>query len=257
MISRTRIVTFALAGAILFSLASGVAIAWFDAHDPDGVTVVVLVFGSYGLVLLAALAGIVANIAFLASPRFHRHPRFTVRRGAFWVPPVADMRLNGLMGVLFAGPLLGTMWNSLDDYGLAIAYAVFAILLGAATVAIGPGPTFELRPTGIYWNARIFYRFISWEALAPGGPNRPRLSDTRLTLITTRPELVRQRGVRLGSGTPERPILPLSMNVHPVFLADAIHWYADHPADRAAIGTAAEYDRLLAALGVRPAPATV
>jgi hypothetical protein len=76
-------------------------------------------------------------------------------------------------------------------------------------------------------------------------------------LIATRPGLVRQRGLSLGSGTAERPCLSLAMDVHPLFLADAIRWYADHPADRAAIGTQTEHDRLLAALGASAGPTRV
>ena len=36
--------------------------------------------------------------------------------------------------------------------------------------------------------------------------------------------------------------------MRPDFLADAIRWYVEHPDDRAGIGTAAEHDRLIAAL---------
>jgi hypothetical protein len=146
MSSRTRAVTWALAGAILFSLASGVAIASFDSRDPHGTTVVVLVFGSFGVILLATLAGLITNIVLLASPRSRRPARFTVRGEAFRIPPSGDVRLNGLMGVLLAGPLVGTMWHSHEMRGIAVLYVVITVLLGAAIVALGPGPTFELRP---------------------------------------------------------------------------------------------------------------
>jgi len=46
----------------------------------------------------------------------------------------------------------------------------------------------------------------------------------------------------------DRPGLPVHLNVHPWFLADAIRWYANHPEHRAAIGTDAEHDRLVGAL---------
>ncbi|NUO58256.1 MAG: hypothetical protein HOV71_19785 [Hamadaea sp.] len=249
MNSRTRAVSWALAGAILFSLASGFSIAWFDTHHPDGTIVFVLVIGSMSVALLGALAGIVVNAVMIASLRSRRPARFTVLSGAFRIPPMADLRLNGVMGILLVGPLAGTMWRTPDTRGIAIAFVALMTIPIGLLLALGPGPVFELRPTGVYWNARIFRRHIPWEALAPGGPNRPRPSDYRLPLIVSRPELVSQHGMRLGSGTADRPNLSLAVDVQPVFLADAIHWYADHPEDRAAIGTQAEHDRLRAALG--------
>jgi hypothetical protein len=50
--------------------------------------------------------------------------------------------------------------------------------------------------------------------------------------------------------------LPRNVRVDPWFLAATIRWYADHPDERAAIGTQQGYDRLLVALGVvEPNPA--
>jgi hypothetical protein len=67
-----------------------------------------------------------------------------------------------------------------------------------------------------------------------------------LQLIVERPELVVQRGWHVLTGTRQRPILPA--DTHDWLLAGAVAWYAQHPADRAAIGTAAEHARLVAAL---------
>jgi hypothetical protein len=66
--------------------------------------------------------------------------------------------------------------------------------------------------------------------------------------MTARPELVTQRGWALAYGTRQSPSIPLQLNVHPWFVADAIRWYAEHPEHRSAIGQPAEHDRLLAAL---------
>jgi hypothetical protein len=44
--------------------------------------------------------------------------------------------------------------------------------------------------------------------------------------------------------------LPRNVRVDPWFLAATIRWYADHPDERATIGTQQGYDRLLVALGV-------
>jgi hypothetical protein len=45
--------------------------------------------------------------------------------------------------------------------------------------------------------------------------------------------------------------------VHPWLAADAIRWYAEHPADREAIGTTREHERLPAAVGVAAYPMPV
>lgn len=52
----------------------------------------------------------------------------------------------------------------------------------------------------------------------------------------------------LGAGTPQAPVIGLQLEIDPAFLAEAIRWYAEHPEHRAAIGTPAELDRLVAAV---------
>jgi hypothetical protein len=96
----------------------------------------------------------------------------------------------------------------------------------------------------------FFRRLVPWEALAPGGPPRPELTADQLRLVVTQPERVVQRGLVLGWGSRQYPCLALDVNVHPIFVADAIRWYVEHPEDRAGIGTPAGHDRLLANLGV-------
>ncbi|MCP2322094.1 hypothetical protein HDA40_000601 [Hamadaea flava] len=255
MNSRTRAVTWTLVGALLLSLASGVVLALLSDAGPDRTTFVVVLLAVNAVAVLAGLTATIAGAIMLGSSGSRRRAGFIVTGRAFRIPPRTDLRLNGVLGILITGPLGGMMWRSPDSRGIAIAFVTCMAILIALILAVGPGPVLELRPTGVYWNARVFRRHIPWEALAPGGPDRPRPSDFRLLLIVTRPELVTQRGSRLGSGTAERPFLSLAMDVHPVFLADAIHWYADHPEDCRAIGTQAEHDRLRTALGAVPAPA--
>jgi hypothetical protein len=71
-------------------------------------------------------------------------------------------------------------------------------------------------------------------------------------LVLTRPELVRRRRRRpppfMGDW------ITTQVDVPSWFLADAIRWYVEHPEDRTAIGTHAEHERLIAALGADTAP---
>lgn len=240
---------------MVLSVVSGVVLARLSGAAPERTTFVAVLITVNSVAVLAGLTATIAEAIMLGLSGSRRRAGFIVTGRAFRIPPRTDLRLNVVLGILITGPLGGMMWRSPDSRGIAIAFVTCMAILIALILAVGPGPVLELRPTGVYWNARIFRRHIPWEALAPGGPGRPRPSDSRLPLIVTRPELVTQRGPRLGSGTAERPFLSLTMEVQPAFLADAIHWYADHPEDRPAIGTQAEHDRLRTALGAAPAPA--
>jgi hypothetical protein len=123
-------------------------------------------------------------------------------------------------------------------------------------VMVWRGSTTDLTAEGITCSTPLFRRFVPWQALAPGGPSHPQPGATWLELAVMRPELVKQRGWAAGSGPKERPRMSLSVAMEPRFLADAIRWYTEHPADRATIGTATEHDRLVAALtAAQPATA--
>jgi hypothetical protein len=132
-----------------------------------------------------------------------------------------------------------------------LLFAVFTtIFVGVVAFLwfVGSRPFLQLTATGLRWDARVFRRNIPWEALAPGGPPRPGPADWKLILATVRPDLVTEAGLHRGTGTRQAPVIPLQLKVHPVFLADAIRWYTEHPEHRAAIGTQAELERLVAAL---------
>jgi hypothetical protein len=125
------------------------------------------------------------------------------------------------------------------------------VVVGAAVTAIAAsfawrGFAVELTPAGIRSRVPLHQRLIPWQALVLGGPPLPQRNAKRLQLAVARPELVVQRGWNAASGTRERPTLPV--DTHAWLLAGAIRWYLEHPADRAAIGTPVEHDRLVAEL---------
>jgi hypothetical protein len=70
----------------------------------------------------------------------------------------------------------------------------------------------------------------------------------------TDPDRVTWRGWHWGWGSRRRPAVPLGLDVHPWFLADAIGWYVQHPQERPGIGTPEGYRRLQAALAGAPSP---
>lgn len=123
-------------------------------------------------------------------------------------------------------------------FGALVALLVVTALRGGPQILLTPGAVVQQD----WWGNRT----IAWEALRPGRPLRQPRRRT-LNLIIDRPELVVRRG--LFSST-RRPWLDLThVLVHAWFLADAIWFYVDHPERRDSIGTRAEYERLLLALG--------
>ncbi len=92
---------------------------------------------------------------------------------------------------------------------------VVVITLAAVTTSVFAWRGFgmELTPAGVYWRSPLFRRLVPWEALAPGGPPRPQIHANRLHLAVARPELVRQRGLALGFGPRQRPVVPLQRSI--------------------------------------------
>jgi hypothetical protein len=125
-----------------------------------------------------------------------------------------------------------------------VALLVVTALRGRPQILLTPGAIVQ----ELWWGDRT----VPWEALRPGSPVGKMLRRT-LTLVVDRPELVVGRGLLRGSS--RRPWLVLThLRVRPRFLADAIRFYAGHPERRDAIGTRAEYERLLPELGVTVDP---
>jgi hypothetical protein len=197
-----------------------------------------------------------------------RPTRFVVTRGAFTVPPL-DLPVLGVISTMVISaiflPQVVRQWRTVDDpdravttlnIGFAsvstIVLLLTTLVLVTTAVMVWRGPGIKLTPAGVWWRGGPGRRLVPWESLAPGGPPRPRTDAKRLSLAVVRPELVIQRGWTMGLGNRQAPALPLQVDVHLWFLADAIRWYAEHPEDRAAIGTHAEHDRLVMALTGSP-----
>ena len=112
------------------------------------------------------------------------------------------------------------------------------MMIAALAVNIATVLTVPLWRPNQFWLQSL----VRWEELRPGQPTSPPSAGS-LTLFRDRP------------GRAGRVMLGLSqIQVHTAFLADAIRFYVDHPERRAAIGTQAEYDHLMHALGVVPLP---
>jgi hypothetical protein len=141
------------------------------------------------------------------------------------------------------------------DDTLAAAYPVLILLLTglvAVTVVttLRGRPEVVLTPEALLVYGQFGRCRIPWVALRPGLPERG-IGRRQLRLTLDRPELAVRQG--LGWGRARRPRIPLYyVRVHPWFLADAIRYYVERPERRAAVGTPAEYERLLTAFGVPP-----
>ncbi|MEU9739566.1 hypothetical protein AB0E12_10300 [Micromonospora chersina] len=130
------------------------------------------------------------------------------------------------------------------DLGFTISWLALVALL---VVEAWRGHEVQLRPDGIRHRWVLGSLTVPWEAL-PTAHVAPRADrPTRLRMTFAEPLLVRRRG------------LPWSWNavrtdsVDARFLAAAIRHYVGHPEHRAAIGSQAEYRRLLADLADRQA----
>jgi hypothetical protein len=250
-----------IAAAVYAASVIGV-LMWLQEIRPDSRAnfIIPLAAIAVGFVSLIAMLGF--NMTWVLRPPEGRPVRFVITAGTFRVRPLGDQRFLAIAMLLTIGPLIGIEWEVGDGsplrFALTVPLAVVLIVVVGGAWTVGWHPVIELTPSGLRWDARLFRRDIPWEALAPGGPHRPSLHARQLALMTQRPELVTQRGIGLGAGTTRMPLLGLQMRIHPVFLADAIRWYADHPEHRAAIGTQTEHNRLVAALtGAGPSAALV
>jgi hypothetical protein len=75
---------------------------------------------------------------------------------------------------------------------------VALFVLGAAVAVAWRGIATELSPVGVRTVGPLFVRLIPWQALVPGAPLRPAMTDNWLVLNAARPELIEQRGFSLG-----------------------------------------------------------
>lgn len=153
--------------------------------------------------------------------------------GAFAIPVLASARRLG-------DPLLaGLGWTM-------AALSAATVLLYAVQRARG-GPSVLFTPDALVLREPLGTRTIPWPAVSQV---QPWPHGRRVSVTVQRPDLVVRGGLRLGS--PDLSVVA----AHPLFLLDAVRFYAAHPGERAGIGTAEGYRRLLAALRVPATPAS-
>lgn len=244
--------------------AMAVSVAWIIA----AAVIHPRVFWLYLVLHFApALVSLAALVASGLESRLRTEPAgFVVREGIGFVLPA-----NRAFSYLFVGEVLMagylgsqlimiTRWTlPVDaDVGFAGSYAIVAILwllllivavLVAllVVVALRGRPRIELTPHAVFVAEVLGSQTVPWEALRPGLSLRD-VDRRKLTLAVDRPELVVRHGLTWRSA--RRPRVDLQhVQVHSWFLADAIQFYVDHPGRRGAVGTRAEYERLLTELG--------
>ncbi|MFG3604500.1 hypothetical protein [Micromonospora chersina] len=129
--------------------------------------------------------------------------------------------------------------SSTLDSVLDISWLLLVVLLLAEAWR---GYGVQLRPHGVRQSWILGSLTVPWEALPVAQMTLPAERAAALWLAYGEPQLVRRRGI------PWRRHALRTDNVDPRFLAAAIHHYVGHPDHRAAIGSQAEYQRLLAEL---------
>jgi hypothetical protein len=215
--------------------------------------------------LLLAAAAVAATVgALVGLLRRSERPRFLVREGSAFVLPlgrafyywiVAEVLGFGLVTTfaidLWAAPGDGDRVHTVTDRAFAVSVSAMALLMGAiATVmiafALSERSLVKITPRAVVRPGWIRSRTIPWDALRSG--DRPHVDggNRTITLTIVRPELV-VPPVKRGPGGIPRPMMVslVYTSGHPGFLADTIRFYTDHPDRRDAIGTRAEYERLL------------
>ncbi|MDI1459484.1 hypothetical protein QEZ54_00740 [Catellatospora sp. KI3] len=232
-LSRLRWAATGLAGAALL-LRIGHAVWW--APRLRGHSMIIQALPSVGIAML------VFGVAMLLLWPYRRPPRGFTATGLAFVGPASPAA--GTAGIL-AAYLAGNFSDGLADVdggltadpGMWIAAGLLMTpFLAVGALLVWRGPRVVLDREGITVR-RLRNRRIPWAALAPGGPDLPRGSERELWL-----------SVLTGAGG--HRLVPVTLNrlhVDGAFLAQTIRHYAEHPEHRAAIGTAAELDRLTAA----------
>jgi hypothetical protein len=214
------------------------------------------------LVPMLAVVGLIVYGA-VALVRRRRPPRLVPSRSGLGLEPDVPLGFTAAIILLVLstfGDRVVEVWREVGALGddgmifldvvfaavMTILHTVWAAVLALHVAVAWRGFAVEVTPEGVVVRAPLYRRLIPWAALAQGGPPRQPAGPKSVTLAVARPELVRQRGLPLFCGTREWPDVPAGR--HAWLLADVIRWYVNHPEDRAAIGTEAERDRMLAAL---------
>ncbi|MEU9825117.1 hypothetical protein [Micromonospora chersina] len=232
---RRLAVVVALAGCLGYPIGQ-----WF-AYPGDGV------LGD--LPSLGFLAAVVISLGLLAVAILAERPAvFIVRptESSFSAPPSSHALGIPLVLTVGASSEAGSLVGAVRSHDLPLRDAVVVVfwMVGAGVLLARAwrGLGVHLRPEGLRWRELAGSVSVPWDALAPGRPLRPAARTKTLALTYARPEQVRRRGLVLG-----HQLLSID-NVAGWFVADAIRHYVGHPERRAAIGTEAEYGRLLHAI---------
>jgi hypothetical protein len=211
--------------------------------------------GGFALTMFLSFAGMAAAVLALIALRWPRPAGLAVdpRRLAFRALPTAtyvyftitliflSATEIGSAGFLrsemgqgphsYASDLLGVFFFAL--IGLMVGLSAMYVLLEWRDTGV------ELRPDGLIDRTPFGTLTVPWEALAPGYPQPG--PGKSLVLTYARPELVRRRHFVFS----RRRLAAYGVNVDPLFLSAVIAYYLAYPQYRPAIGTQAEYDRLL------------
>ncbi|WP_262285839.1 hypothetical protein [Micromonospora sp. MA102] len=236
---RRTVLAIALAISVGYPL-----VLWFAGSDHKIVDVLVIGLLVGSLILLALLGYALPD---------ERPAVFVVRPevSSFSTPSSSVAVWGAVALALAASAQISSVVRPIWTHNLRPLDAVLPVLVSALAgrqmVLAWCGFLVHLRPEGLWWRTLAGSVRVPWEALAPGYPQRPALYADTLTLTYARPDLVRRRGLVLR---PRR--LPIK-TVDAWFISDAIWYYLAHPEHRAAIGTEAEYRRLLDVLRDRPA----
>lgn len=216
--------------AIAVVLGAVIAVATRLSDAPKGLGYVI-----YAVAAIVTLVGQIVQRQRLRDRSYRRPARFAVSPMGFHAESthahVANLPfLGATIGLVSRSVELPPWHNAVDEIYFFLLIAIFLASVLSMVYYSGLA-SLTLTPQGLRWGRWPFNGAVAWEELVPGGPQRPRPGHP-LKLAT-----------RGGWRT-----LDTNTVVHPWLVTDAIRWYAEHPQDRAAIGSQAEHDRLVQAL---------
>lgn len=199
---------------------------------------------------LIVLALCILALAFVTS-MFPRPRAFEVRPQvpAFSAPtsPAAVLVTVALLVMVmgWTGVVIRDLGTT-DTFIDRLPVLLWVLLMVPSYVGVWRGKGIELRPDGLRDREWAGTLIAPWDAL-PVVPV-PRYPNERATLRVryARPELVRRHGL----ATSRRRLL--TDNIDQELAAQVIRYYTTHPEHRPAIGTRAEYDRLLSEISEPP-----
>jgi hypothetical protein len=231
-----------IAVAVLVALAGAATMIGSEAYrDVVGLSL----FG--GTVLAFAASLVVLNVVGRRAPRtleLTGDGFTTPRHGGSLLMMASTLPMIGI-GIAAAG-IEATAGRHVI---LGTAGAVVGLILVAGLAALlRTVPSVDFTHHGITLTRLASTIVVPWDALDPDTPTVHEEPPSHPKLVIARPHLVERRGITGDSNAVIAEAVPID------FLRGAIRVYATDPGRRAAIGTAAELDRLRAEL---PAPAPV